>query len=91
MPRDERQVIGFIEKLLDVEALIMEEPRTAQAIIEITGYKSDTIYKYLDKGCDFGLFFIKDYDPASAPGRRPQPIYAMQTKPFGQQNAPVPK
>ena len=82
---------GFIEKLLDVAVLLLEEPRTPQQLIEITDYKPDTIYKYLDKGRDFGLFYIIDYVTAAAPGRQPQPRYAFQSKPFDKPNAPKPK
>lgn len=91
MTRQARKPCGFIEKLLDVEALIMEQPRTAQQIIELTEYKPDTIYKYLDKGVDFGLLFIERYAPAQAPGKRPQAVYAFQQKLFGRANAPVPR
>lgn len=85
-----RRPTGFIEKLLDVEALILEEPRTSQQLIELTECKPDTINKYLDRGIDFGLLYIVRYAPPSAPGRRPQPVYAFQPKPFQLQNAPVP-
>lgn len=85
-----RQPTGFIEKLLDVEALILEEPRTPQQLIELTECKADTIHKYLDRGQDFGLLYIIRYAPPTMPGRRPQPVYAFQPKPFELPNAPVP-
>ena len=86
-----RPVEGFIEKLMDVLSLILSEPRTPRQIIEITEYKADTVHKYLDKGIDFGLVYIIAYEPATGPGRRPQPVYASQSKPFEKPNAPVPQ
>lgn len=85
-----RPVEGFIEKLLDVLALILEEPRTPRQIIELTEYKSDTVHNYLDKGINFGLVYIIRYEPPTAPGRRHQPVYAIQAKPFEKSSAKVP-
>lgn len=85
-----KPVEGFIEKLMDVLAIILAEPRTARTIIEITDYKADTVHKYLDKGIDFGLVYIIDYADPTGPGRRSQPIYAAQSKPFEKPNAQPP-
>ena len=82
---------GFIEKLLDVLALILSAPRTARQLTEITEYKADTIHKYLDKSIDFGLVYIVRYEDPTAPGRRPQPVYATQPSPYELPNAPAPQ
>lgn len=81
---------GFIEKLLDVLALVLDEPRTAKQMLEITEYKADTIHKYMDKAIDFGLVYIVRYDDHPLPGRKPQAVYAMQPKPFELKSAPPP-
>ena len=85
-----RPATGFIEKLMDVLALILEEPRTPRQIIELTEYKPDTVHNYLDKGIDFGLVYIIRYESPTAPGRRHQPVYAVQSKPFEKASAKVP-
>jgi hypothetical protein len=86
-----RRAEGFIEKLLDVLVLILGEPRTVREMLELTEYKADTIHKYMDKAMDYGLVYIVSYAEATAPGRRQQPIYAMQPSPFERPNAPPPQ
>lgn len=81
---------GFIEKLLDVLALVLAEPRTVRQMLEITEYKADTLHKYMDRAIDYGLVYICRYDPHPLPGREPRAVYAMQPSPFKYQSVPRP-
>lgn len=70
---------GFIDKLLDVLGLILAEPRTTAQLLDVTSYKPDTIYGYLEKGRSHGLIYIRAWDVS---GRMPKAIWAIQPKPF---------
>ena len=80
---------GFIDKLFDTIAKLLEEPKTARDLIEITGYKADTIYNYLERGCAMGVIYIHDFVHPKG-SRQPQARYAVQVKPFDRVDATPP-
>ena len=81
---------GFIDKLFDSIAKLLEQPRTARELIEITGYKADTIYNYLDRGRAMGVLYIFDFVHPIGSRRPPEARYAVQVKPFDRVDAPTP-
>lgn len=80
---------GFIDKLFDTIAKLLEQPKTARELIAITGYKADTIYNYLERGQAMGVLYIFDfvYEPHS---KAPKARYAVQVRPFDRLDAPEP-
>lgn len=78
---------GFIDKLCDVLALILTEPRTTQELLEVTSYKPDTIYGYIEKGREHGLIYIQRWVIVRG---RDRAVWAIQPKPFELGDAPAP-
>ena len=81
--------VGFIDKLFDTIAKLLEQPRTARELIDITGYKADTIYNYLDRGMAMGVLYIHDFVHPKG-SRQAQARYAVQVKPFERVDATRP-
>jgi predicted transcriptional regulator len=71
---------GYIARVFDVLELLMQQPRTVSEIADLTGYKRQTIYKYMLHAVQHGIAYVHEVREPPPRGGQPVTVYAVRAR-----------